>query len=102
SAREERFAAKLQPFEQPPIDNVTRRFGVRYVRHVRHTVAKADDAQTGGDELEIRGVANAVGEIPREGDVRVDRGAMTGEPELLHRHPDLQRAKGPRLLEAVL
>src|ERR671937_2703351 len=66
-------------------------------------MAEADDAQSWRrGELELRRRTHAVGQVARERDVLGDSVADAIEAGLLHRHPHLQRAEAPRLLESVL
>src|SRR5262245_52227736 len=65
--------------------------------------AKANDAQPRRRrELEFCRRAHAVRQVRGQRDIRFDRLLVTGQAELLHRHPDFQRAEAARLLEAEL
>ena len=97
-AGQERLAPKLQPFQQPLVQRRHRRL----VWRRRIEEAEADDAQPAAPSARnpARRAPSRRGTRPAPDCPRSPPSAP--QPELLHRHPDLQRAEAARLLKAVL
>ena len=99
-AGQERLAAELQPFEQRAVQRRQRRLVER--RRIARTGSRRRSgpaAPSARDPARARD-ASRRGSAPARGCPRSPP-CSPSQPELLHRHPDLQRAEAARLLKAV-